>query len=108
MNYDNVDFFKEWSPHYLSIVLQGISGIFYTFLNPQFIFPLVSHLRRPTIKRVNRIFWYAHIYEVIIYLFISVSGYLLLSQHKTIIPISPLIITSISIYPLILGNYCLI
>jgi len=63
MNYDNVDLFKDdtWSLSYLSIFLQGVSGIFYTFLNPQFIFPLISHLKRPTFKRVNAIFRYAHI-----------------------------------------------
>lgn len=63
MDYSHVHLFKPetLSLRYLSIFLQGISGIFYTFLNPQFIFPLVSHLKRPTLKRVNYIFRMAHI-----------------------------------------------
>lgn len=107
MDYSNVHLFKPetFSLSYLSVFLQSISGIFYTFLNPQFIFPLISHLKKPTLKRVNYIFWTAHVEEVIIYLLIAVSGYLLLAQHRDILPIAPLIITSISITPLILGNY---
>jgi amino acid permease len=106
MDYSQVDLFKSdtLSQRYLSIFLQGISGIFYTFLNPQFIFPLISHLKRPTLKRVNYIFRMAHIEEVVIYLLIAICGYLLLAQHRDILPISPLIITSISIAPLVLGK----
>ncbi len=52
---------EGWDWHYVSVLLQGVSGIFYTFLNPQFIFPLISHLKRPTIRRVNWIFWYGHV-----------------------------------------------
>lgn len=107
MDYSNIHLFKPqtFSLTYLSVFLQGISGIFYTFLNPQFIFPLISHLKKPTLKRVNYIFWMAHVEEVVIYLLIAVSGYLLLAQHRDIVPIAPLIITSISITPLILGTF---
>jgi hypothetical protein len=50
----------------------------------------------------------AHIEEVIIYLIISISGYLLLSQHNDIIPIAPLVITSINILPLLIGKIVLV
>ena len=43
------------------LLLQSLSGIFYTFLNPQFVFPLISHLKRATRKRVDRIFLYSHL-----------------------------------------------
>lgn len=46
----------------------------------------------------------AHIEEVIIYLLIGVCGYLLLVQHRDIIPIAPLIIASISVTPLVVGT----
>lgn len=61
MSFDGVVWSKEWSQRYFSVLLQAVSGIFYTFLNPQFIFPLISHLKRPTLHRVNYIFKMAHI-----------------------------------------------
>lgn len=87
----------------MGIALQGLSGIFFTFLNHQFIFPLISHLKRPTKKRVDRIFVYSHLEEIIIYLLIGILGYVLLSQHSEI-PISSLVVTSIPTWPLLLGK----
>lgn len=53
MDYSNVDMFKPMSQHYISVLFQGVAGIFYPFLNHQFIFPLISHLKKPTLKRVT-------------------------------------------------------
>jgi amino acid permease len=89
-------------------LLQGVSGIFFAFLNHQFIFPLISHLKRPTKRRTERIFITAHIEEIIIYITIGLTGYLLLSQHVDVVPISPLVITSIPTFPLMLGKIMLI
>jgi len=52
MDYSNVDVFEKLDSNYLQMLLQGLSGIFYTFLNHQFIFPVISHLKKPTRKRV--------------------------------------------------------
>ena len=57
MNGAMVQYFKPISAQ---VLLQSMSGIFFPFLNPQFIFPLISHLKKPTRKRVDRIFKYTH------------------------------------------------
>lgn len=77
-------------------------------LNPQFVFPLVSHLRKPTRKRVNNIFKWAHIEELIIYMLLGWLGYLLLAQHQDILPISQLVISSIPTWPLLVGKFMLV
>jgi amino acid permease len=56
MDYSNVEAVPPLDSHYFSVFLQGLSGIFFIFLNHQFIFPLISNLKRPTKKRVDRIF----------------------------------------------------
>lgn len=89
------------------LLLQSLSGIFFTFLNPQFVFPLISHLKKPTRKRVDRIFKYAHYELIFVYLAIGILGYLLLSQHIDLVPISSLIIISIPTPPLLLGKLVL-
>jgi amino acid permease len=89
------------------LLLQSISGIFYTFLNPQFVFPLISHLKKPTRKRVDRIFMYSHCELLLIYLGIGILGYLLLSQHLDVVPIASLIVISIPTPPLLLGKLIL-
>lgn len=45
---------------------------------------------------------------IIVYVTIGLLGYLLLSQHEDIVPISPLVITSIPTLPLMLGKIMLI
>lgn len=81
MDYQYVELFKPINPDYIAVLLQCVAGIFFPFLNHQFIFPLLSHLKRPTRNRVNRIFIATHLYEIIIYLTLGLLGYLLLSQH---------------------------
>ena len=104
MDSSKVEFFGALSG---MLLLQSLSGIFYTFLNPQFVFPLISHLKRATRKRVNRIFLYSHIELFFIYLVIGVFGYLLLSQHIDIVPVASLIVISIPTPPLLLGKLVL-
>ena len=52
-----VEYFRPIS---VLALLQSTSGIFFAFLNPQFVFPLISHLKKPTRKRVDRIFRFTH------------------------------------------------
>lgn len=61
MNYDNVKMMPEFNSNYFAILLQGVSGIFFTFLNHQFIFPVISNLKKATKKRVDKIFIICHI-----------------------------------------------
>jgi amino acid permease len=104
MDSSKVEFFEPLSG---IILLQSVSGIFYTFLNPQFIFPLISHLKRPTRKRVDRIFQYSHYELLLVYLGIGILGYLLLSQHVDVVPISSLVVISIPTPPMLLGKLVL-
>lgn len=104
MNSSMVQYVKPIS---VLVLLQSMSGIFFAFLNPQFIFPLISHLKKPTRKRVDRIFKYTHYELILIYLVFGIIGYLLLSQHMDIVPISPLVVTSIPTVPLLLGKFVL-
>jgi hypothetical protein len=71
------------------------------------VFPLISHLKKPTRKRVDRIFLYSHYELLLIYLGIGILGYLLLSQHIDIVPIASLIVISIPTPPLLLGKLML-
>lgn len=77
-------------------------------LNPQFVFPLISHLKKPNRKRVEYIFRWAHIEEIAIYMLVGWLGYLLLVQHQDILPISPLVITSMPTWPLLIGKLMLV
>lgn len=104
MDATNVQYFRPLS---VLVLLQSSSGIFFAFLNPQFVFPLISHLKKPTRKRVDRIFRYTHYELVLIYLVFGTVGYLLLAQHADELPISPLVVTSIPTAPLLLGKLVL-
>lgn len=44
---------------------------------------------------------------MLIYLVFGIIGYLLLSQHADLLPISPLVVTSIPTAPLLLGKFVL-
>lgn len=108
MDYSQVEWFQEWDSRYMSIVLQATTGVYFTMLNPQFVFPLISHLKKPTRKRVNYIFRWAHYEEWVIYMLLGVLGYLLLSQHQDILPISQLVVTDLPTWPLIIGKMMLV
>jgi amino acid permease len=107
MDSSHIEWWKPWEGDYFYIWMQCIAGAFYTFLNHQFIFPLISHLKRPTKKRVDRIFVVCHIEEYIVYSIIGLMGYFLLSQHIDTIPIAALVVTSISTLPLFLAKMSL-
>jgi amino acid permease len=79
-------------------------GLFYVFLNHQFVFPLISNLKKPTKKRVDKIFVYSHIEIYAIDVTIALLGYLLLAQHLDKVPISALVISNIPTLPLLIGK----
>lgn len=95
MDYELVEWLKPLDGGYLQVFSQASAAIYFTYLNHQFVYPLISHLKKPTRKRVEYIFLWAHIQEFIIYGMLGLLGYLLLAQHRDILPISPLILSSI-------------
>jgi amino acid permease len=96
------------SPHYFPVLLQSMCGLFYVFLNHQFVFPLISNLKRPTKKRVDKIFVYSHVEIYAIDVTIGLLGYVLLAQHIDTIPISSLVISNIPTWPLLVGKIFLV
>jgi hypothetical protein len=108
MDYSLVEWWQPWDSNYLNIILQASTGVYFTMLNPQFVFPLISHLKKPTRKRVSNIFVWAHVEELIIYMLLGWLGYLLLAQHQDILPISQLVISSIPTWPLLVGKMMLV
>ena len=53
------------------------------------------------------VFFWAHVQEFIIYGLLGLLGYLLLAQHRDILPISPLILASIPTPLVTLGKIML-
>jgi hypothetical protein len=82
--------------------------MYFTIVNPQFVFPLISHLKKPTRRRVDYIFRWAHYEELFITLAMGLLGYLLLAQHQDILPISQLVISSIPTWPLLVGKFMVV
>ena len=104
MDYTHVQVFPSMSPQYLSILLQSMCGLFYVFLNHQFVFPLISNLKKPTKKRVDKIFLFSHYEIYAIDGIIGLLGYLLLAQHIDTVPIASLVVSSIPTWPLLVGK----
>lgn len=61
MDYSKVEWFKPLTSGYWDGLMQATASIYFTYLNHTYVFPLISHLKRPTRKRVERIFIWAHI-----------------------------------------------
>lgn len=108
MDYRHVSWFEPLNMNYFNIILQATAGVYFSMINPQFVFPLVSHLKRPTKKRVSYIFKWAHIEEFLIFILFGWIGFLLLTQHEDIIPIAQLVISSIPTWPLLVGKIMLV
>lgn len=62
------------------IILQFavIATVIFCYVNHQMLFPLMSHLKRPSFPRLFKIIRRVHVGEIIFYLLISYSGYLFL------------------------------
>lgn len=61
MDYSQVKWFHAWDSDYWGVLLQAAAGVYFTMLNPQFVFPMINHLKDPSRKRVEFIFKYAHL-----------------------------------------------
>lgn len=45
---------------------------------------------------------------MIIYLFVGISGYILLVQHEDVEPIGPMVLTSITVWPMTVGKFFMV
>lgn len=61
IDYSKVEWFKSSDSNFWSVIFQAATGVYFTMLNPQFVFPLISHLKKPNRKRVEYIFRWAHL-----------------------------------------------
>jgi amino acid permease len=58
--------------------LQGLASIIFCYVNHQLVFPLVNDLKNPTKRRMDKVFFRVHLTEVIVYIAVGMTGYLLL------------------------------
>ena len=80
----------------------------FCFVNHQLLFPLRQDLKNPTKRRLDKIFNRVHLTELICYIFVGLSGYLLLSEYESQREISSLVIASIPTAAVSIGKLLLI
>lgn len=80
--------------------MAGMASTIFCFVNHQMIFPLAHELKRPSQRRLHRIFNRAHFSESTVYLIVAIFGYLLLFEEK----IQPIVIESIPTIPMLIGK----
>jgi amino acid permease len=85
-------------------MVQTFSSLVFCFVSHQLVFPLIRELKRPTNKRVNKVFFRVHVTEVVIYFFVGLAGYLLLVEHISIFPIGAMVMASIQTIPMSIGK----
>lgn len=62
----------------------------------------------PTAKRLTTVFFRTNIGEMTVYLLIGISGYLLLVEHEDVEPIGPMVLTTITVWPMTLGKFFMV
>ena len=61
--------------------LECMATFIFCFVNHQLLFPLKQDLKNPTKRRLDKIFNRVHLTELICYILVGLSGYLLLSEY---------------------------
>ncbi len=84
--------------------MQGLASIIFCYVNHQLVFPLVFDLNNPTKKRLVKVFFRVHATEIITYVSVGLSGYLLLSEQIDKIPINSVVMGSILTSTMTLGK----
>jgi amino acid permease len=84
--------------------MQALAAIVFCYVNHQLVFPLVFDLKNPTKKRLDKVFFRVHATEVVTYLAVGLSGYLLLSEQIDKIAISSVVMSSILTSTMTLGK----
>lgn len=84
--------------------MQGLASIIFCYVNHQLVFPLVFDLKNPTKKRLDKVFFRVHTTEIVTYLAVGLSGYLLLSEQIDKIAINSVVMSSILTSAMTLGK----
>lgn len=84
------------------------SSLVFSYVAHQLVFPLVKNLRRPTERRISKIFTRVHATEIGVYFIVGMAGYLLLSEHIQERPINAMVIASIQTIPISVGKFLMV
>ena len=88
----------------LSKQLQGLASIIFCYVNHQLVFPLVNDLKNPTKRRMDKVFFRVHLTEIIVYIAVGMTGYLLLVEHADTRQINSVVMASILTTAMSLGK----
>lgn len=84
--------------------MQGLASIIFCYVNHQLVFPLVNDLKNPTKRRMDKVFFRVHLTEVIVYIAVGMTGYLLLVEHIPDREINAVVMASIVTKTMSLGK----
>jgi amino acid permease len=96
----------SWSD--FSEQLQGLASLIFCYVNHQLVFPLFFDLKNPSKRRIIKIFNRVHITEMIVYILVGMSGYLLLAEHSAVRPINAIVMASIQTIPMSFGKLLMV
>ncbi len=94
--------------NWFSMQTQALASVIFCYINHQLVFTTCKNLENPTKQRLTACFFRSNLYELIIYIIVGLSGYLLLVQHLNILPINPIVLASIDIWPVTIGKFLMI
>lgn len=66
---------------WFSMHTQAVASILFCYINHQLVFPTCKNMENPTNSRLRSCFLRSNVNELIVYIIIGLSGYLLLAQH---------------------------
>jgi amino acid permease len=75
---------SKGTTNYAVLQFACVATTIFCFVNHQLIFPLMNKLKRPSMRRLSKIFLRATMGELVLYLLITLTGYLFLAGHATI------------------------
>ncbi len=87
---------------------QGLASLIFCYVNHQLVFPLVSHLKNPNKRRLDKVFRRSHITEAISYILVGMAGYLLLAEHSAERPINAIVLASIQTIAMSIGKLLMV
>lgn len=99
LDWSNVQLFGEGGFRGFADQIQGLASLIFCYMNHQLVYPLLNDLTNPTKKRIDKIFFRVHATEIVTYLLLGLSGYLLLVEHPSR-KINPIVLASIVTIPM--------
>lgn len=74
----------EWvifDSKWFSMHTQALASVIFCYINHQLVFPTCRNMKDPTPARLNACFRNSNFSELVLYVVIGLSGYLLLIEH---------------------------